>query len=72
MFLWLRTLPVDLLNYHAYGYSTRNMILYEQALPIVVGWLWFGGHALVGAFFVSKCNSPHTAPVPFPETPFGE
>jgi hypothetical protein len=28
----------------------------EQALPLVIGLLWFGGHALMGAFFVGKAK----------------
>ncbi len=31
-------------------------VVFGEALPIVLGLLWFGGHALVGAFFVGKAR----------------
>ncbi len=34
-----------------------------QAIPTVVALFWFGCHALVGAYFVSKCNVPQTKAV---------
>jgi hypothetical protein len=58
-FYWIVGLELLDRNYRAtYAFS----VLFGMAIPTVLGLLWFGGHALTGAFFVSKCSGRRTVP----------
>ncbi len=59
-FRWRIMMAGDLVSYSKID---SELVVMGQALPILIGLLWFGGHALVGAFFVSKCHGPQKATV---------
>ncbi len=60
---WLSALDNGEFHRHASHAAGPGDSLVVRVAPVVIGLLWFGGHALVGAFFVGKAQAPRTGPL---------